>query len=1290
MKDFKKKNLYESESGLFEAVISQRIETITEYNKVGKFRVGNETEDEDIKLIDSAINFDDFSGGGYGGIDEFSFDSGFGSITHNTTNPDSLPQGEWKSLSPAYFKVIMAPYWSIHYLYKGIVYDSPFRIIKKGDEGEGDSPDTPEGKEQDRVLISKFRVASLIVGLLSFVQLTGYINILISPFVGVLAILLSGYCDYYLERNYDEGIIVQLLKRLETDEDEDSEHEGISLADDSLDDYDMDFGGNKNKGEVFNPTGINDPFAGFDGFDDDDTYEDNYGSYKSALKYDDDDEDEVEEDDDPETQNNEVTRLFPFSPVSTTSDGDFNTTLLEVFKEGNQYKGSMPRTRTDMLRMFAPYLPSNDPGFAKWYEIKERSTEYDNIAFTLYKALVMINNKFDIANGSTEKLTIFSIKRTPLIYKIEVKLPSYFKDAAVMREAAVFESFIKTDDNDTKVGVLVSSFSGRFVIKFLRLDKVGLVSYGDILRYQGTDNVEAPIYDMVKDKGLPVLVGLKDNEYPLMIDLEDNTSGNIVGGSGSGKSWFTFQIMISLLTTNTPEELNFIVMDGKNAPYWGQFAKAPHVLGYHTDVFTYVGILNEVMDEFERRQRLLIENGIEDFKGLRKQFKAEGNYKGLAENPFLIIVIDEITATMATLKTEDEDAYKELRIKLTKLSSVIRSAGIRIITIGQRSIDNSIPKDLLANSSMKFGMKMDVKTDNEVMFGKGYDRGVRIPKNAGEGLLLDSGTSDITYIKTLVPGGKSDPQMMFLIRAVAMDWVRRTIGTDMDYTKPPVSMRGTMIKSFNRNQFYIDTLRDLQEGRIVRNKEINEGYQVNVVPGESADTVDKYGVSRQTVVFDNLPSNDIDNDEVDPDSAMAKDFLHYKQSKQQLIDEEEDDDEEAVLFEPNFTNTFNDEDDEDDEFDISVNDVFGGFNFDDDEEDLDETDLIEAQDLLIQQINKKDESTYTNDFGDDLEEFTDNSKKKVDERVDRYSMSSKELNKESDKNEDNTIELFNTDYKEFNDSQSNESNQYTDKKGLSKGDTYTDIPNELEDDTLFNDGINSYDYGITRHDSITNDGITNDGITNDDSSLGIGNITNSGLQNDYWDEEEDDLLLDDLLLEDEPVTVKDEPVTQPKIEQVQAKSIISTPVIKDTPKPTEQVTVKVKEPVSVEHPSQAEWLKLAAEKQQLEDELRKKDALLKQSQVASTGKVSQPRIPRVKGSHVIKANQEMPYSQTSVATSNLGIKQYIIKHGEKVDTFTRAVHVDLIKDHYTPREIDIALSNGLIYKMGEHYATGIN
>lgn len=511
---------------------------------------------------------------------------------------------------------------------------------------------------------------------------------------------------------------------------------------------------------------------------------------------------------------------LPKSPISVEDDDTFERDLSMVFKQSEKHMGTggQLKSREDILNSFGPYLATNFTKFGEWKVINETSISYLNIAFTLFLALEKINNKFGRGekkeDGSKEygKMYINDIKENTMMYRIEFEIPEYFKLKNLTANKEEFHNVLKSSENDTEVDFLISTFRQGFVVKLFKPAKQ-LISLGDMLRYDDpTSDVEPPLKQFLDPKkGLPVLVGIKNNEFPVVIDYEDNTSGVIVGGSGSGKSWFTFEILENFLVGNDYHNLQMIIFDKKNAPFWNQYALTPHVIGYHTKAEQLLDICNEVYAEIDRRKELLNELGAESFKGLRAKYRKRGMKEELKRVPLLLFIVDEITSTMAELEEMDEkgEIYKSVKLVMAKITQEGRSLGVRMIAIGQRSIDKSIPKNVMANSSFKFGMKLDAESDFTQLSMDNDIKNLGVPKGMGVGIMKSMG-EETSYIKTVTVGGTSDEQILNLIRAIALDWNRRSIGDEFVH-----ETTNSFKVAYNRDKFREKAMGYLERGEII-------------------------------------------------------------------------------------------------------------------------------------------------------------------------------------------------------------------------------------------------------------------------------------------------------------------------------------------------------------------------------------------------------------------------------------------------------------------------------------------
>lgn len=511
--------------------------------------------------------------------------------------------------------------------------------------------------------------------------------------------------------------------------------------------------------------------------------------------------------------------ILPRSPVEVYDDSAFYEGLSEAFKRNSKYTGQGYKaiSRGDIMNSMSGYLVSNFDNFGAWKEVNERSTVYMNISFTLFLALEKMHNRFSKGSRNEDgvieygKMYVRDVKENTMMYKVFVELPEYFKLRDINRNREELTNVLKSSEDDTDTGFLVSTYRQGFVFKLYKPVRQ-LISLGDIIRYRDEDRGVSTLDEYLDDGiGLPVLLGIKNNEYPVVVDYEDNTSGVIVGGSGSGKSWATFLILENFVIANDYHSLNMIIYDKKAAPFWRNYAMLPHVLGYHSDVDKLLDICNEVYAEIGRRKEVLNKMNVESVAGLRKKHYRNKEYEKLRDMPLLLFIVDEITSTMMELQTTNKELYDSIKGVMTQISAEGRSLGVRMVVIGQRSIDTSVPKGVMANASFKLGMKMDTQSDYNAMGMEEDIKNFGIPSGAGAGIVKGNNL-ETAFVKTLGVGGVNDEQVLALLRVLSLEWTRRSLGDTFD--KDAYRMFKT---SYNRDEFRKEALKHLANGEIIPN-----------------------------------------------------------------------------------------------------------------------------------------------------------------------------------------------------------------------------------------------------------------------------------------------------------------------------------------------------------------------------------------------------------------------------------------------------------------------------------------
>ncbi|MGL4172681.1 MAG: type VII secretion protein EccCa [Actinomycetota bacterium] len=209
----------------------------------------------------------------------------------------------------------------------------------------------------------------------------------------------------------------------------------------------------------------------------------------------------------------------------------------------------------------------------------------------------------------------------------------------------------------------------------------------------GIDNVEHIDLDhawrpRAKPAFLRVPIGTDEHGEPVMVDLKEaahfgmGPHGLCVGATGSGKSELLRTLLLGLLATHGPADLNLVLVDYKGGATFAPFADAPQVSGVITNLSDDATLVDRVYasleGEVQRRQQALKDAGnlpdISAYRRLRVDRMNAG--EELAALPHLLVIIDEF-GELLTARPDFIDLF-------LSIGRIGRSIGVHLLLSSQR------------------------------------------------------------------------------------------------------------------------------------------------------------------------------------------------------------------------------------------------------------------------------------------------------------------------------------------------------------------------------------------------------------------------------------------------------------------------------------------------------------------------------------------------------------------------------------------------------------------------------
>lgn len=254
---------------------------------------------------------------------------------------------------------------------------------------------------------------------------------------------------------------------------------------------------------------------------------------------------------------------------------------------------------------------------------------------------------------------------------------------------------------------------------------------------------------------LRVPIGYTPGGVPVDLDIKESAHGGMgphglcIGATGSGKSEFLRTLVVGLLATHSPSELNLVLVDFKGGATFLGLEQAPHVAAIITNLEQELAMVDRMKDalsgELNRRQEILRAAGNFANVGDYEQARLAG--ASLAPMPALFVIVDEFSELLA-----QKPDFIELFVAIGRLG---RSLHIHLLLASQRLEEGKL-RGLDSHLSYRIGLK--TFSANESRSVLGVPDAYHLPAHPGAAYLKRDSAEPLRFSTSYVSGPYRAPQ----------------------------------------------------------------------------------------------------------------------------------------------------------------------------------------------------------------------------------------------------------------------------------------------------------------------------------------------------------------------------------------------------------------------------------------------------------------------------------------------------------------------------------------------------
>ncbi|MFH1401790.1 MAG: DNA translocase FtsK [Parcubacteria group bacterium] len=216
------------------------------------------------------------------------------------------------------------------------------------------------------------------------------------------------------------------------------------------------------------------------------------------------------------------------------------------------------------------------------------------------------------------------------------------------------------------------------------------------------DLISNPVFQ-TSPSSLNLVLGRDVSGAAIYSDLAKMPHLLVAGSTGSGKTIFLNTLISSLIYRNSPEIMNFILIDPKRVEF-PVYNDLPHLLApVILDAHRAVNALKWLISEMERRFKVLSAVKARDILSYNQQISDKSELL-----PYIVLVVDELADLMAA-------KGREMEAGVVRLAQMSRAVGIHLVLATQRPSVEVITGLIKANITSRITFQVASQVDSRTV-----------------------------------------------------------------------------------------------------------------------------------------------------------------------------------------------------------------------------------------------------------------------------------------------------------------------------------------------------------------------------------------------------------------------------------------------------------------------------------------------------------------------------------------------------------------------------------------------